>query len=55
MLCYDIDASKLSIVMELTCILVSNITDPVAQHTITSIKYSMIQLFVSQQVDTYEY
>ena len=48
---YDVGASKLTIVMEFTRLLVSDIADPVAQRIIASIKYSMMQLFASQQVE----
>ena len=48
---YDVAACKLTIVMQFTRLLVSNTADPVAQRIIASIKYSMMQLFVSHQVD----
>ena len=48
---YNVGATKLTVVMEFTRLLVSDIADPVAQRIIASIKYSMMQLFASQQVD----
>lgn len=37
--------------MQFTCVVGSNISDPVAHHIIASNKYSMMQLFVSHHVD----
>lgn len=48
---YDIGSVAISVVVQFTCGVVSNIADPVAQRIIASIKYSIMQLFVSYHVD----
>lgn len=48
---YDVGSAILSVIMQFTRVVVSNISDPVAGRIISNIKHSMMQLFASQQVD----
>ena len=47
----DVGSTTLTVAMQFTRMVVSDIADPVATHIIVGIKYSMISLFTSHQVD----
>ena len=51
MMKYDVGSAVLLVIMQFTRCVVSDIADPVATRIISSIKYSMMHLVVSQQVD----